>query len=152
MLTSPRILMENTLDPQADSADEPETTALDGAHCWQMLEREGIGRLAVSTDDGVDIFPMNYLSSHGRIYFRSAPGTKILELTEHPRVAFEVDGRTMLARWSVVVRGTVRRLASEPEILRSGVDGLRTWQPGGKFNYFEIQPEQIAGRFIRPRG
>jgi len=152
MLTSPRILMENTLDPQADSADEPETTALDGAHCWQMLEREGIGRLAVSTDDGVDIFPMNYLSSHGRIYFRSAPGTKILELTEHPRAAFEVDGRTMLARWSVVVRGTVRRLASEPEILHSGVTSLRAWQPGEKFNYFEIQPEQIAGRFIRPRG
>ena len=155
MLTSPRILWENTLDPQAasaDSADQPETTVLDGAACWRLLDREGIGRLAISADDGVDIFPMNYLSSHGRIYFRSAPGAKILELTQHPRVAFEVDGRTMLARWSVVVRGTVRRLGSEPEILRSGVSALRSWQPGAKYNYFEIQPEQIAGRFIRPRG
>jgi len=152
MLTSPRILLENTLDPQAAADSTDETTVLDGAACWRLLDREGIGRLAISTDDGADIFPMNYLSSHGRIYFRSAPGTKILELTQHPRVAFEVDGRTMLARWSVVVRGTVRRLGSEPEILRSGVAALQAWQPGEKFNYFEIQPEQIAGRFIRPRG
>jgi len=127
------------------------TSVLDGAACWRLLDREGIGRLAVSTDDGPDIFPLNYLSALGRLYFRSAPGTKILELTQHPRVAFEVDGRTMLAKWSVVVRGTARRLGSEPEILRAGVHGLHAWQPGEKFNYFEIQPEQITGRFIRPR-
>jgi len=54
--------------------------------------------------------------------------------------------------YAVVVRGTVRRLGSEPEILRSGVAALQAWQPGEKFNYFELQPEQIAGRFIRPRG
>ena len=137
MMTSPRIA--------------PETTVLDGAACWRLLDREGIGRLAISRDDGVDIFPLNYLSIRGRLYFQSAPGTKIVELTEHPRVAFEVDGRTMLARWSVVVRGTARRLGSDPEILRSGVQTLRSWQSGEKFNHFEIQPEQIRGRFIRPR-
>jgi uncharacterized protein len=107
--------------------------------------------LAIATDDGVDIFPLTYLSRHGRIYFRSAPGTKILELTEQPRVAFEVDGLSGLMRWSIVVRGTVRRLGSDPEILRSGVETLLSWQPGEKFNYFEIQPEQISGRLVRTR-
>lgn len=149
-MTSVRIAADS-VDESASAADEPVTTVLDGPACWRLLDREGIGRLAISTDDGADIFPLNYLSAHGRLYFRSAPGTKILELTQHPRVAFEVDGRTMLAKWSVVVRGTVRRLGSEPEILRSEVSSLRTWQPGEKFNYFEIQPEQITGRFIRPR-
>jgi len=129
----------------------PETTVLDGAACWRLLDGEGIGRLAISANDGADNFPLNYLCRDARLYFRSAPGTKIVELTEHPRVAFEVDGVTELARWSVVVRGTVRRLASDPEILRSGVDTLHTWQPGEKFNYFEIQPEQISGRLVRPR-
>jgi len=121
------------------------TTVLDGAACWRLLDREGIGRLAVSTDDGPDIFPLNYLSAHGRLYFRSAPGTKILELTQHPRVAFEVDGRTMLARWSVVVRGTVRRLGSEPEILRAGVHGLRAWQPGESSTTSRSSPSRSPG-------
>lgn len=135
----------------SSAGDRPVTTELDDAECWRLLGREGIGRLAISVADGVDIFPLNYLSSRSRLYFRSAPGTKIVELMQNPRVAFEADGRTMLARWSVVVRGIVRRLGSEPEILQSGVEELATWEPGGKFNYFEIEPEQITGRFIRPR-
>jgi len=151
MITSPRIAREGFIDEAPISAAAPETTVLDGAACWRLLDREGIGRLAISLEDGVDIFPLNYLSSHGRLYFRSAPGAKILQLTEHPRVEFEVEGEMDVARWSVVVRGTVRRLGADPEILRSGVETLRSWQPGEKFNYFEIQPEQISGRLIRPR-
>jgi len=151
MMTSPRIATEFSADEVAHTGKAAETTVLDGAACWRLLDGEGIGRLAISTDDGADIFPLNYLSRHARLYFRSGPGSKIVELTKHPRVAFEVDGRTLLARWSVVVRGTVRRLGSEPEILRSGIENLQTWQPGEKFNYFEIQPEQVSGRFIRPR-
>ena len=150
LMTSLRIHLEDFVDATPTPGDTPETTVLDGAACWRLLDREGVGRLATSADDGVDIFPMNYLSSRGRLYFRSAPGAKILELTAHPRVAFEVDGQTESGRWSVVVRGTVRRLGADPEILRSGVDTLRSWQPSEKFNYFEIQPEQITGRFIRP--
>ena len=145
MMTSPRIAAETadeSVEQAAGADDESDTLVLDGPACWRLLDREGVGRLAISADDGVDIFPLNYLSIHGRLYFRSAPGTKIVDLTQHPRVAFEVDGRTMLARWSVVVRGLVRRLGSEPEILRSGVQKLHTWQSGEKFNYFEIQPEQ----------
>ena len=151
MMSSARLAYRPVDEPVVPD-DDTDTVVLEGAACWRLLEREGIGRLAVSTDDGADIFPLNYLSAHGRLYFRSAPGTKLLELTEHPRVAFEVDGRTMLARWSVVVRGTVRRLGSEPEIVRSQVQSLHSWQPGDKFNYFELQPEHITGRFIRPRG
>jgi nitroimidazol reductase NimA-like FMN-containing flavoprotein (pyridoxamine 5'-phosphate oxidase superfamily) len=149
MITSPRIAREGFIEEAPISADSPETTVLDGPACWRRLDGEGVGRLAVATAEGVDIFPLNYLSRHARLYFRSALGTKILELIEHPRVAFEVDGETESARWSVVVRGTVRRLGSDPEILRSGVDTLRSWQPGEKFNYFEIQPEQLTGRLIR---
>ncbi len=151
MTTSPRTASGASSDETTIPDGALETTVLDDAACWRLLDREGIGRLAISRDDGVDIFPLNYLAHRGRLYFRSAPGTKILELTQHPRIAFEVDGRTLLARWSVVIRGTARRLGSDPEILLAGVDTLRTWQPGEKFNYFEVQPDQITGRFIRPR-
>lgn len=152
MMNSARLLQRGDEDPNSSGPDDSlVTTELDGAECWRLLDREGLGRLAVSTSDGVDIFPVNYLSSQARLYFRSAPGSKIIDLTRDPRVAFEVDGRTMLARWSVVVRGTARRLDSDAEILRSGIAELQAWQPGEKFNYFQIRPERITGRFIRPR-
>lgn len=153
MITTSLQSAQGTRSDEPSTPDgAPATIVLDGAACWHLLGREELGRLAISTDDGADIFPVNYLSRHGRLYFRSAPGTKILELTEHPRVAFEVDGVVTDGRWSVVVRGTVRRLGSEPEIVRSGVETLRSWQSGEKFNYFEIQPEQISGRLVRSCG
>jgi nitroimidazol reductase NimA-like FMN-containing flavoprotein (pyridoxamine 5'-phosphate oxidase superfamily) len=134
--------------PETPSAD---TEILDDAGCWRLLGAGGIGRLAISTESGVDIFPINYLTSSGVVFFRSAPGTKIIELTRDPRVAFEADGQTFLARWSVVVRGNVRRLASDDEIQGSGISQLAAWQPGDKLNYFEIRPDVVSGRFIRPR-
>ncbi|MEP6843005.1 MAG: pyridoxamine 5'-phosphate oxidase family protein [Pseudolysinimonas sp.] len=135
------------------ATDEPanDTVELDDAACWRLLGGTGIGRIAIAVDDGVDIFPIDYLANDGRIYFRSAPGRKIVELTNSPRIAFEADDRTMLARWSVVVRGTVQRLNSDAKIASSGIQSLTSWQPGDKFNYFEIRPEQVSGRFIRPR-
>jgi nitroimidazol reductase NimA-like FMN-containing flavoprotein (pyridoxamine 5'-phosphate oxidase superfamily) len=129
----------------------PDTAIVDEEGCWRFLGANGIGRLAITTESGVDIFPINYLAAEGKIFFRSAPGSKIVELTRDPRVAFEADEHTFLARWSVVVRGTARRLVSDDEIERSGIDRLATWQAGDKFNYFEIQPTTISGRFIRPQ-
>ena len=132
--------------------EPPGTSVLDTENCWRLLAGTGIGRLAISVDDGVDIFPLNYLSHDARLYFRSAPGSKIVELTRRPQVAFEVDGRANGAHWSVVVRGSARRLASDPEIEHSGIEALKPWQTGEKFNYFEILPQQLSGRLVRTRG
>lgn len=140
-----------TRSPDASRPLGPDTAALDEEGCWRFLGDTGIGRLAISTESGVDIFPINYLATERKIFFRSAPGTKIVELTADPRVAFEADEHTFLARWSVVVRGTARRLASDDEIERSGIQNLATWQTGDKFNYFEITPTAVSGRFIRPQ-
>jgi nitroimidazol reductase NimA-like FMN-containing flavoprotein (pyridoxamine 5'-phosphate oxidase superfamily) len=140
--------MTNSVDAASSGLD---TVVLDEESCWRLLGSTGVGRLAISTDSGVDIFPINYLSTEGKIFFRSAPGTKIVELTHDPRVAFEADEHTFLARWSVVVRGTARRLTTDDEIERSGIHRLATWQSGDKFNYFEINPNVVSGRFIRPR-
>ncbi|MEO6532285.1 MAG: pyridoxamine 5'-phosphate oxidase family protein [Pseudolysinimonas sp.] len=141
--------MTNSLD--ASGPLGADTAILDEEGCWRFLGGSGIGRLAISTESGVDIFPINYLATDGKIFFRSAPGTKIVELTRDPRVAFEADEHTFLARWSVVVRGAARRLESDLEIERSGIQNLATWQAGDKFNYFEIQPTAVSGRFIRPQ-
>lgn len=131
-------------DPHADDVH-----ALPEEACWARLDRSGLGRLAVIDSDGPDLFPVNYLVQAGRILFRSAPGRKIVSLTADPRVAFEADGIHDRARWSVVVRGTARRLNDEGEIVTSGVQQLHTASPTEKWNYFSITPVSITGVSFR---
>ena len=119
---------------------------LDAAECWRILAAESLGRLAVRVDDGVDVFPVNFLVHDGAVFFRSAPGAKLVELTREPRVAFEVDGQYAHRAWSVVVRGVATRIGSEDEIWEAGVTQLHTWHPSDKFNYVRIQPASVSGR------
>jgi nitroimidazol reductase NimA-like FMN-containing flavoprotein (pyridoxamine 5'-phosphate oxidase superfamily) len=120
--------------------------------CWELLRAESLGRLAVVAADGVDVFPVNYLVDRGTIVFRSAPGTKLIDLTDAPTVAFEVDGADHHHRWSVVVRGVARRLDADDEIEGSGVLALATLTATPKFNYVRITPRVISGRRFRWEG
>ncbi len=133
--------------PHEIVSDDVET--LDQDECWRLLAGSTFGRLAVSDDDGADIFPINHLVNDHLVYFRSAPGTKIVSLTERPGVAFETDGTENRQRWSVVLRGTARRLDRDEEIAASGVDELHTVTRSTKWNYFAITPRTLTGvRFI----
>jgi nitroimidazol reductase NimA-like FMN-containing flavoprotein (pyridoxamine 5'-phosphate oxidase superfamily) len=119
--------------------------ALEPAECWTLLGSTGIARLAVVDEQGADIFPINYLVTGETLFFRSAPGTKIVSLTRQPGVALETDGTVDRKRWSVVVRGEVRRLADDAEIEASGVLDLPTMTDSDKWNYFEITPRTVTG-------
>ena len=98
-------------------------TSLD--ECWWHLDRESFGRLAVATDVGVDIFPVNFTAHDREIYLRSAPGSKLADIVKRPGVAFEIDGRQSGMHWSVVVKGDATRMSSDADIRASGVlEGL----------------------------
>jgi uncharacterized protein len=141
------------------STGQPATTAdvsdpiriLDLAECWALLQRQALGRLAVRDGDGVDIFPVNYLVHDSAIYFRSAPGAKLVDLTKHAAVAFEIDGELAHRVWSVVVSGVASRLGSDAEIQKSGIHELKTWHPSDKYNYVCIRPEGVTGRSFAKR-
>lgn len=119
---------------------------LDLERCRRLLRTHELGRLAVRRDDSVDIFPINYLVHDDELYFRSAPGSKLMDVAANPRVAFEIDGRSGPRLWSVVLHGVARRLSTEEEIERSGIQTLRTAQGGEKFNYIALTTESISGR------
>jgi nitroimidazol reductase NimA-like FMN-containing flavoprotein (pyridoxamine 5'-phosphate oxidase superfamily) len=121
-------------------------TELSLDECWTRLEDETLGRLAVRTSDGVDIFPVNF-TVHDRVLFlRSAPGSKLVDMTSYPAVAFEVDGRQAGMHWSVVVKGEAQRLSSDAEIEASGVLTLHTMTSTAKWNYVRILPDSVTGR------
>jgi nitroimidazol reductase NimA-like FMN-containing flavoprotein (pyridoxamine 5'-phosphate oxidase superfamily) len=119
---------------------------LDETTCWQLLSTASLGRLAISTPDGPDIFPVNYLVKDEAIYFRSAPGSKLVELTEDPVVAFEADGVDDRKRWSVVVRGQALRLSLDTDIEDAGVLELAAMSPAEKWNFVRITPSTVSGR------
>jgi nitroimidazol reductase NimA-like FMN-containing flavoprotein (pyridoxamine 5'-phosphate oxidase superfamily) len=141
-----------------ESPTEPPVDVLGEEESWHLLAGADLGRLAVTngggsdgrgdsaSDGGVDIFPINYVVADRLIFFRTAPGSKLMDLTKHPIVALETDGTHNRRRWSVVVKGTAVRLGSDEEIEASGVLVLHSQVPTEKWNYVRITASSITGR------
>ena len=109
-----------------------------------------MGRLALAAGGSIDIFPVNFVVSDGRLYFRTAPGEKLLEMAVNPEVAFEIDGFDDRSAWSVVVKGVAERLESQTEIDEADQLPLAPWVPTLKYRWVRINPTAVSGRsFLR---
>jgi nitroimidazol reductase NimA-like FMN-containing flavoprotein (pyridoxamine 5'-phosphate oxidase superfamily) len=130
----------------------PSVDDLDVDECWKLLQAQPVGRLAVRTGDGVDIFPVNFVVTDRKIYLRSAPGAKLVDIAHASGVAFEADGKRRGSRWSVVVHGEAERMSYDTDIQDSGVLDLPTMTSSAKWNYIRIAPVSITGiRFTRSK-
>jgi uncharacterized protein len=127
-----------------DGADPVELIGEDD--CWELLLSSSLGRLAVSVGGEPDIYPVNFVASDRRLVFRTAEGTKLLELTVNARVAFETDGVGRDEAWSVVAKGTARILEKQSEIAAADQLPLRPLIPTLKYVYVEISPTEVTGR------
>jgi uncharacterized protein len=125
---------------------------LSPADCWALLRGAALGRLAMSVEQFVDILPVNYFVHDNAILFRSAPGSKMVNIALNPTVAFEVDGLDTRWHWSVVIHGTAERLGFDDDIIESGVMDLVSWSPTAKHQYVRITPSDITGRRIDRHG
>ena len=132
----------------SDTERDP-IAVLSAEDSWELLGEGQLGRLVLSAAGRIDIFPINYVADRNRIYFRTAEGSKLVELTIHDEVVFEVDHVGERSGWSVIVHGTARRLVSYGEIAAVDELNLRTWIPTAKYNYVEIVPTEITGRLVR---
>ncbi|MBY6061582.1 pyridoxamine 5'-phosphate oxidase family protein [Microbacterium esteraromaticum] len=123
--------------------------SLPDARCWELLRTQELGRLVTHVGDVVDVFPVNYVVDGEGILIRTAPGTKLLELTVNADVLFEVDHHTDTEAWSVIMRGRATALESEADIERAENAGLRPWIPTLKRVFVRIEPTRISGRAFR---
>jgi nitroimidazol reductase NimA-like FMN-containing flavoprotein (pyridoxamine 5'-phosphate oxidase superfamily) len=128
--------------------DEDVMTELTTERCWELLRGDEFGRLAFRMVDEVHIVPINYAVDDETILFRTAEGNKLLGLTMHPQIAFEIDSFGEDEAHSVTVRGTARRL-EEDEEHRAEQLPLRPWVNTLKYNVVEITPIEITGRAFR---
>ncbi|MET0861458.1 MAG: pyridoxamine 5'-phosphate oxidase family protein [Microbacterium sp.] len=122
------------------------------AECWRLLQERSFGRLAVAGVDGLpDVFPLNYTVHEECIYIRTARGSKLLDIARRPVAAFEIDGEDESSRWSVVVRGSARRLDIDAQIRASGVLALVSASPTAKHDVIRITPASVSGRRFQKR-
>jgi len=120
---------------------------LSTAECWELVEARSFGRLAVAALDGMpDVFPLNYTVHDGSIYIRTARGSKLKAISVHPVAAFEIDGEDDGFYWSVVLRGSARRVAMDSELHESGVLTLISASPTSKHDFICVTPVSITGR------
>ena len=127
------------------------TRLLSEEECWERLGAAPYGRVAASAAGEVDIFPVNHAVDAGTIVFRTAAGTKLLELTIRHNVAFEVDGFTDTDAFSVVVKGTAEEFDRQGEVSAAERLGIEPWAPEEKDRWVRITPTEVHGRTFERR-
>ena len=122
------------------------TEILSEQDCWDLLGAESVGRLALSIDGRIEVFPVNYGLDGNGIVFRTNAGRKMY-WGAGSEVAFEVDSLDKASRagWSVVVHGTARDITrfDGPERQMAA----RSWT-GDKDFLIRIAPRSVAGRRV----
>lgn len=139
-----------------DVNNRPPTRTLTEDECWQHIAEAPLGRIAAAAAGEIDIFPVNHaVDSHGAdartIVFRTSAGTKLLELTIHEGVAFEVDGYTDTDAFSVVVKGTAEEFDRRGEVEAAERLGITPWAPEEKTRWVRITPTEVSGRTFQRR-
>jgi nitroimidazol reductase NimA-like FMN-containing flavoprotein (pyridoxamine 5'-phosphate oxidase superfamily) len=132
-----------------EHADGNPVLELSDEQSWRLLEGTKHGRLVVSVAGEPDIFPVNYVSSNGKLYLRTAPGNKLAQLTINSAVLFEADGILSDEAWSVILRGKARVLSNSAELAAVEELGLKSWVPTLKDFYVEIEPDSVSGRHFQ---
>lgn len=123
---------------------------LTAAQCWRLLEHTEVGRVAIVTDDGPEIFPVNFVAHAGAIVFCTARGTKLAAIHASRAAAFEADGldHDRHRGWSVSVKGTARVVRETDQRMALRELARLPWAPGRKDEIVRIVPREVTGRWI----
>lgn len=118
--------------------------------CVRLLESNEVGRIALCTEDGPRIYPVNYHWDGEAIVFRTAADSTIAANEGH-RCAFEVDGSDLRERrgWSIVALGepVVVNPDSYPETFkRLQRLALYPYVEGSKDRWWRLVPAPLTGR------
>jgi len=113
--------------------------------CELLLRNTRHGRLSFLSDGKIEIFPVNYVFDGDKMFFRTAPGAKLLAAEARAMVAFETDGILPDEGWSVVVRGNITTVADQDIDYVRGL-GLAPWIPTYKDFFVSLSIEEMTGR------
>lgn len=120
-------------------------TRLTADESWQLLRSSPVGRLATVVNRQPDIFVVNFLVEDSTVFFRTAEGSKLLQVTVNARVAFQADDWTAASGWSVVAKGAAAEIDDADE--RDRIERLlHPWVATVKTRVIRIDVDEIEGR------
>ena len=76
---------------QSGQGDDPR---LSFDQCWELLDSETVGRLALVVDEHPEIFPVNYVLDNRTIVFRTGRGRKLWGAMAMGRLFWKSMGTT----------------------------------------------------------
>lgn len=142
-MTTPRmnIAQENTPNRPSQVV-----TILTEDQCWELAEQTTFARLGTVEDGEVFITPLNIVTFEGKLYFRTAAGSKLTQLILDEKVTIEFDKAEGGQAYSVNIFGTARLLTDTAELEKAQELPLRPWLRTEKIEFVEITPRQMTGR------
>ncbi len=134
------------------SSTETGLLELSEEECLRLLttHRPRLGRLAFMSGGRVLVFPMNFVAVGKLIYFRTAPGSKLMAAFRAQQVTFEIDhvDDVWEEGWSVLAFGRVREVTDEEELEDLRKRPLRPWASGDRRYYLRMDIDWLSGRRI----
>lgn len=128
-----------------DLPPAPPVETLEPDDCRRLLDRGGVGRLAIHSEGAPELRPVNFVRRGDALIVRTGGGGRILAAAERTEAAaFEIDGVDPLEHtgWSVVVTGKLRALTPDPELLDLP---LRPWASGVKDLFVALSLDRVTG-------
>lgn len=119
--------------------------------CWARLVPGGIGRMAVSSEEGPVVLPVSFRVLDGTVIYRTTAGSAPAAAVGG-RVVLEVDHIDEVLRtgWSVLVKGAAALLDDSEAIEHLTRRGSPDpWAGGERDVWVRIKPSSITGRRIR---
>jgi nitroimidazol reductase NimA-like FMN-containing flavoprotein (pyridoxamine 5'-phosphate oxidase superfamily) len=126
--------------------------ALNPQECATLIDDGGVGRLALCTEAGPQIYPLNFTVDGQAIVFRTSPHSMLGASGWGVEVAFEVDHLDWSTRrgWSVVVKGRadVVEDPADADRLRELGREPAPWASGLRRLYIRVPWREITGRTV----
>ncbi|MFD3820652.1 helix-turn-helix domain-containing protein [Streptomyces rubiginosohelvolus] len=123
---------------------------LDEAMCWTLLGDHGVGRVALTLEDGPVVLPVNYQVLDGEVMFSTGSASPLAAAAD-TEIAFEADhiDDAFSKGWSVLIVGTVRSVADEEAAQRLREMAYSTpWAGEEREHVMLLGARRVTGRKI----
>ncbi|MFC9481714.1 helix-turn-helix domain-containing protein [Streptomyces griseus] len=123
---------------------------LDEATCWARLGDHGVGRVALTLEDGPVVLPVNYQVLDGEVMFRTGDDSPLAAAAD-TEIAFEADhfDDAFSRGWSVLIVGTVRPVADDDASQQLRESAFSTpWAGQEREHVMLLGARRITGRRI----
>lgn len=126
------------------------TIPLTEQECHALLQRHRprLGRLAFVEHGWPLVLPMNFVADGHFLWFRTAPGSKLLAALRVQQVTFQFDDVDEAWRdgWSVLAFGRLRMVTDPDELASAEALPLRPWARGDRPHYLRMDIDRVTGR------